>query len=188
MQALKSLPGIGAKSAQRMAFHVLKTSRAEVETLAAALLEVKDRLALCSTCFNIAESDRCPICDDPGRDRGQICVVEEPGNVAVIERAGGFRGLYHVLHGALSPIHGVGPEQLRIGELLERLNDGTVREVIIATNPTVDGETTSTHLTSQIKPLGIEVSRIAMGLPVGSDIDYVDEVTVSRALDGRRRM
>jgi recombination protein RecR len=188
MQALKSLPGVGAKSAQRMAFHVLKTSRAEVETLAAALLEVKDRLALCSTCFNIAESDRCPICDDPGRDRGQICVVEEPGNVAVIERAGGFRGLYHVLHGALSPIHGVGPEQLRIGELLERLKDGTVREVIIATNPTVDGETTSTHLTSQIKPLGIEVSRIAMGLPVGSDIDYVDEVTVSRALDGRRRM
>jgi len=188
MDALKSLPGVGAKSAQRMAFHVLKAPRGEVEALSKALLEVKDHLSLCTTCFNIAESRTCPICDDSGRDRGVICVVEEPGNVAVIERAGGFRGLYHVLHGALSPIHGVGPEQLRVDELLARLKDGSVREVIIATNPTVDGETTSTHLTSLIKPLGVEVSRIAMGLPVGADIDYVDEVTVSKALDGRRRM
>jgi recombination protein RecR len=188
MEALKSLPGVGAKSAQRLAFHVLKAPRSEVEALAAALLEVKDRLALCSTCFNIADSASCPICSDASRDQGLICVVEEPGNVAVIERAGGYRGLYHVLHGVLSPLHGVGPDQLRVAELLNRLRGGGVREVIIATNPTVDGETTSTHLTSLIKPLGVEVSRIAMGLPVGSDIDYVDEVTVSKALDGRRRM
>lgn len=188
MEALKSLPGVGAKSAQRMAFHVLKARRSDVEALAAALLEVKDTLTLCSTCFNIAESELCPICADSTRDRSQICVVEEPGNVAVIERAGGFHGLYHVLHGTLSPLHGVGPDQLKVAELLVRVREGGVREVIIATNPTVDGETTSTHLGSLIKPLGVEVSRIAMGLPVGSDIDYVDEVTVSRALDGRRRM
>jgi len=188
MDALKSLPGVGAKSAQRMAFHVLKARRSEVEALAAALLEVKDRLALCSTCFNIAESETCPICADPGRERGLICVVEEPGNVGVIERAGGFRGLYHVLHGSLSPLHGVGPEQLKIVELMARLRGGGIREVIIATNPTVDGETTATHLGSLIKPLGVEVSRIAMGLPVGSDIDYVDEVTVSRALSGRHKL
>ncbi len=188
MEALKSLPGVGAKSAQRLAFHVLKAPRGEVEALAAALLEVKDRLALCAECFNIADGSTCSICRDEGRDRQQICVVEEPGNVAVIERAGGYRGLYHVLHGVLSPIHGVGPEQIRMAELLARVKAGGVREVIIATNPTVDGETTSAHLTSLIKPMGVEVSRIAMGLPVGADIDYVDEVTISKALDGRRRV
>jgi len=188
MEAFKSLPGVGSKSAQRLAFHVLKAPRSEVEALSAALLEVKDRLALCSTCFNIADSETCPICADAGRERSQICVVEEPGNVAVIERAGGYRGLYHVLHGALSPVHGVGPDQIRIAELLRRLRNGGIREVIIATNPTVDGETTSTHITSLIKPMGVDVTRIAMGLPVGSDIDYVDEVTVQRALDGRRRI
>jgi len=188
MEALKSLPGVGAKSAQRLAFHILKSPRVEVVALAAALIEVKDRMTLCRECYNIADGEVCGICDDRGRDRSQICVVEEPGNIAVIERTGGFRGLYHVLHGALSPIHGIGPDQLKIADLIRRVKNGGVAEVIIATNPTVDGETTSTHLSTQLKPLGVEVSRIAMGLPVGSDLDYVDEVTVGKAFDGRRKM
>jgi recombination protein RecR len=188
MEALRALPGIGAKSAQRMAFHVLKAPRAEVEALAAALLDVKSRLQLCSECFNIADAERCAICDDAARDRSKICVVEEPGNVAVIERSGGYRGLYHVLHGALSPMHGVGPDQIRAGALVARVRSGGVHEVILATNPTADGETTATHLSSLLAPLGVEVTRIGMGLPVGADIDYVDEVTVSKALDGRRRV
>jgi recombination protein RecR len=188
MEALKTLPGVGTKSAQRLAFHVLKAPRGQIEGLAAALLEVKDKLKLCAECFNIADSALCSICDDAARDRGQICVVEEPGNVAVIERTGGYRGLYHVLHGALSPMHGVGPDQIHIEELLERVKKGGVQEVILATNPTVDGETTAAHLSSLLKPLGVAVSRIAMGLPVGADLDYVDEVTVSKALDGRRRV
>jgi len=186
MGALKSLPGVGAKSAQRMAFHVLKAPREEVEALAAALLEVKDKLRLCPECFNFADADACGICADPGRDRSQICVVEEPGNVAVIERTAGYRGLYHVLHGALSPMHGIGPDQIRVAELVGRVRAGGVREVILATNPTVDGETTAMHISSLLRPLEVEVTRIAMGLPVGADIDYVDEVTVSKALDGRR--
>jgi recombination protein RecR len=186
MAALRSLPGIGAKSAQRLAFHVLKSPRQEIEALAAALVEVKDRLRLCRECFNIADDERCPICSDPGRDRSQICVVEEPGNVAVIERAGGYRGLYHVLHGAISPIHGMGPDQIRVAELLGRARSEEIREVILATNPTADGETTATHISSLLKSLNAQVSRIGMGLPVGADIEYVDEVTVSKALDGRR--
>jgi recombination protein RecR len=186
MAALRSLPGIGAKSAQRLAFHILKSPRREVEALAAALVEVKDRLRLCRECFNIADDERCPICFDPGRDRSQICVVEEPGNVAVIERAGGYRGLYHVLHGAISPIHGIGPDQIRVAELLGRARSEGIREVILATNPTADGETTATHLSSLLKSLNVQVSRIGMGLPVGADIEYVDEVTLSKALDGRR--
>lgn len=188
MQALKTLPGVGAKSAQRIAFHVLKAPHAEVEALAGALLEVKRSLQLCAECFNISDAERCGICADPGRDRAQICVVEEPGNVGVIERAGGYHGLYHVLHGSLSPMHGIGPDQIRIAELVRRVAAGGIREVILATNPTVDGETTATHLTSLLRPSGVEVSRIGMGLPVGSDLDYVDEITVSKALDGRRRV
>lgn len=186
VEALRSLPGIGQKSAQRLAFHVLKSPLREIEELAAALLEVKEKLRLCGTCFNIADAEQCPLCEDPGRDRTQICVVEEPGNVAVIERAGGYRGLYHVLHGAISPIHGVGPDQIRVAELLERVRSGEVREVILATNPTADGETTATHISSLLRPLSIRVTRIGMGLPVGADIEYVDEVTLSKALDGRR--
>lgn len=186
MDALKSLPGIGPKSAQRLAFHVLKSPRSEVEALAGALLDVKSRLRLCEECFNIADRDQCPICSDPSRDRTQICVVEEPGNVAVIERAGGYRGLYHVLHGAISPIHGIGPEQIHVAELIERARAAHVEEIILATNPTADGETTATHLSTLLKPLPIRVSRIGMGLPVGADIEYVDEVTLSKALDGRR--
>lgn len=186
MDALKSLPGIGAKSAQRLAFHVLKAPRKEVEDLAAALLEVKSKLRLCRDCFNIADQEQCPICFDASRERSQICVVEEPGNVAVIERAGGYRGLYHVLHGAISPMHGIGPDHIRVAELLERVRGGGVSEVILATNPTADGETTATHLSTLLKPLKVKVSRIGMGLPVGADIEYVDEVTLSKALDGRR--
>ncbi len=186
MEALKSLPGIGAKSAQRLAFHVLKSPRAEVEALASALLEVKSRLRLCADCFNIADAERCPICSDPSRDRTQVCVVEEPGNVAVIERAGGYHGLYHVLHGAISPIHGVGPDHIRISEVVDRVRNGGIQEVILATNPTADGETTATHLSALLKTLPVRVSRIGMGLPVGADIEYVDEVTLTKALDGRR--
>jgi len=186
MDSLKSLPGIGAKSAQRLAFHVLKAPKKEVEDLAAALLDVKSRLRLCNDCFNIADHEQCPICSDPSRDRSKICVVEEPGNVAVIERAGGYHGLYHVLHGAISPIHGIGPEHIHTVELLARVRLGGVAEVILATNPTADGETTATHLSSMLRPLEVGITRIGMGLPVGADIEYVDEVTLSRALDGRR--
>ncbi len=186
MDALKSLPGIGPKSAQRLAFHFLKAPRSEVDALAAALLDVKSRLRLCAQCFNIADQERCPICMDPGRDQAQICVVEEPGNVAVIERAGGYRGLYHVLHGSISPMHGIGPDQIRASELLDRVHAGGIQEVILATNPTADGETTATHLAALLKLLHVRVSRIGMGLPVGADIEYVDEVTLSKALDGRR--
>ena len=186
MDALKSLPGIGAKSAQRLAFHVLKAPVQEIEDLATALLEVKTKLQLCQDCFNIADHEQCPICADPSRDRSQICVVEEPGNVAVIERTGGYGGLYHVLHGAISPIHGIGPEHIRVAELLSRVKGANISEIILATNPTADGETTATHLSSLLKALDLRVSRIGMGLPVGADIEYVDEVTLSKALDGRR--
>lgn len=188
MEAFKTLPGVGAKSAQRLAFHILKARRSEVESLAEALIEVKTKLQLCKTCFNIADGEQCTICRDPSRDQSQICVVEEPGNVAVIERTGGFSGLYHVLHGVLSPIHGIGPDQVHVAELVERVKQGGVQEVIIATNPTVDGETTATHICSLLSGIEVEVSRIGMGLPVGADIDYVDEVTVSKALIGRRRV
>ncbi|HZI94530.1 MAG TPA: recombination mediator RecR [Patescibacteria group bacterium] len=187
MEALQKLPGIGGKSAQRLAFHVLKVPRHEVEALAAALLDVKDKVAFCSVCCNIADHDPCAICDEPSRDRTMICVVEDPGSVMVIEKTGKYKGLYHVLHGALSPMHGVGPDQLRVSELLRRLEPGSsVREVIVATNPNVDGEATAVYLSRLIRPLAITVSRIGMGLPVGSEIDYADDVTIARALDGRR--
>jgi recombination protein RecR len=184
MEALQTLPGIGAKSAQRLAFHILKAPREQAETLAAALLDVKEKISFCSTCCNIADHDPCSICEDQGRDGSQVCVVEEPANVMAIERTGRFKGLYHVLHGALSPMHGVGPEQLKVTELLRRLEK--VTEVIVATNPTVDGEATAVYLSRLIHPMGITVTRIGMGLPVGSEIDYADDVTIARALEGRR--
>ena len=183
-KALQALPGIGARSAQRLALHILKVPREEVEALSSALMDVKDKVSFCSSCCNITERDPCGICDDPGRDRSLICVVEEPGNVMTIEKTGRFKGLYHVLHGALSPMHGVGPEQLKVPELVKRLND--IQEVIVATNPTADGETTAVYLSRIIKPMKIKVTRIGMGLPVGSEIDYADDVTIARALDGRR--
>jgi len=187
MESFQKLPGIGGKTAQRLAFHILKMPRHEIEALATALLDVKDKVSFCSTCCNIADRDPCSICDDASRDRSLLCVVEEPGNVMVIDKTGKFRGLYHVLHGALSPMHGVGPEQIRVAELLKRLQAGSpVKEVIVATNPNVDGEATAVYLSRLIHPLGIAVSRIAMGLPVGSEIDYADDVTLTRALEGRR--
>ena len=186
MEALQKLPGIGAKSAQRLAFHILKTQRDEVAALADALLDAKDKVTFCGVCWNITDREPCSVCDDPGRDRGLICVVEDPASVLVIEKTGRFKGLYHVLHGSLSPMHGVGPDQLKIADLLKRL--GGVTEVIVATNPNVDGEATALYLSRLIAPLGVAVSRIGMGLPVGSEIDYADEVTISRALDGRRTL
>jgi recombination protein RecR len=187
VEALQKLPGIGAKTAQRLSFHILKMSREEVESLAASLIDVKDKVSFCSICCNIADQTPCALCDDASRDRSLICVVEDPASVMVIEKTGKFKGIYHVLHGALSPMHGVGPEQLHIAELLKRLEAGSpAKEVILATNPNIDGEATAVYLSRLIRPLGVTVSRIGMGLPVGSEIDYADDVTIARALDGRR--
>jgi recombination protein RecR len=183
----KRLPGIGQKSAQRIAFHLLRAPREEVEQLARALVDIKDKLVLCSSCNNISDSEECSLCRDPHRDHAQICVVEEPHNILPIETTG-FRGLYHVLHGTISPLRGIGPEQLRIKGLVDRVAGGPVEEIIIATNPTVEGEATAVYLSRLLKPLGPRVTRIAMGIPVGSDLEFADEVTMSRSLDNRRDM
>lgn len=185
---LKRLPGIGQKSAQRVAFHVLRAPREDAERLAQAVLDVKDKLGLCAVCNNISDSELCPFCADAGRDRSVICVVEEPHNILPIETTRQYSGLYHVLHGAISPLRGITPEQLRITGLLERLTAGEVREIILATNPTLEGETTAAYLAKLLKPLGVKVSRIAMGVPVGSDLDFADEVTMSKSLENRREM
>ena len=187
IEALRKLPGIGAKSAQRLAFHVLRSSREDASALAAAILEVKDTIRLCSVCFNITDTDPCLICEDADRDRSQVCVVEDPHNLIAIEKSG-FRGLYHVLHGSIAPLRGVGPDDLKIGPLLARLRDGSVKEVILATNPNVEGEATAVYLSRLLKPLGVRATRIAMGLPVGSELEYADEVTVGKALEGRREI
>ncbi len=186
IECLRRLPGIGAKSAQRLAFHILRASRDEASALAAALMDVKDSIRLCTACFNITDTDPCLVCKDPSRDSSSICVVEEPNNLVVIEKSGQFRGLYHVLHGSISPLSGVGPDDLKIKPLLERLRDGSVKEVILATNPNVEGEATAVYLSRLLKPLGVRVTRIAMGLPIGSELEYADEVTVGKALEGRR--
>jgi recombination protein RecR len=186
IERLRRLPGVGQKSAQRLAFHILRSPDADARALAAAIVEVKEQIHLCTICFNITDTDPCLVCADAARDRASICVVEEPHNLAAIERSGGFRGLYHVLHGSLSPLRGVGPDDLKIAPLLERLHDGTVKEVILATNPNVEGESTAVYLARLLKPLGLRVTRIALGLPVGSEIEYADEVTVGKALEGRR--
>jgi recombination protein RecR len=182
----KRLPGIGSKSAQRLAFHMIRTSREEAERLAHAILRLKETIRHCSICNNITDADPCRYCSDPSRDPSLICVVEEPHNLIAIEKTRQYNGHYHVLMGVLSPLHGIGPDQLKIKGLLERLGDGTVKEVIIATNPNVEGEATALYLSRLIKPLNIGVSRIATGVPVGGDLDYADEVTISRALEGRR--
>jgi len=187
IEAFRKLPGIGAKSAQRLAFHVLRGSREDAQALAAALLEVKEALRLCSVCFNITDTDPCLVCADPDRDRAQVCVVEEPHNLIAIERSG-FRGLYHVLHGSIAPLRGLGPDDLKIGPLVARLRDGSIKEVILATNPNVERETTAVYLSRLLKPLGVRVTRIALGLPVGSELEYADEVTVGKALEGRREI
>jgi recombination protein RecR len=184
----KKLPGIGAKNAQRLAFHILRTPRDEAEQLCAAIREVKDRVTYCSTCHNITDEDPCGYCADPARDHRLICVVEEPQNVHAIEKTRGFRGVYHVLMGVLSPLQGVGPDDLKIKDLLLRIGEGAVDEVILATNPTVEGEATAIYLARLLKPLGVRVTRIAMGIPVGSDLDYADELTMGRAMDGRREV
>ena len=183
---LQRLPGIGAKGAQRLAFHLLRQPRDDVEALVAAIREVKERISHCSVCHNITDADPCYYCTHDGRDRSVICVVEDPHNVAAVERTKEFNGAYHVLMGALSPLQGVGPDELRIESLLDRVGRGDVAEVILATNPNVEGEATAIYLAKLLKPLGVRVTRIAMGLPVGSDIEYADDVTIHKAMEGRR--
>jgi recombination protein RecR len=185
---LKRLPGIGQKSAQRMAFHLLRAQREEAERLSAAILDVKDKLGLCGLCHNISESEVCSYCRDPHRDAKVVCVVEEPHNIVGIETTRQYEGRYHVLHGALSPLRGIGPEALKIKSLVERIGQGEIQEVIVATNPTVEGEATAVYLARLLKPLGVKVTRIAMGIPVGSDLEFADEVTISKAMEGRREM
>ncbi len=186
IEQLQRLPGIGPKSAQRLAFHVLKTPREDVDRLAGALTAVKDRVTYCSVCNNITDSDPCALCGSSERDHRLICVVEDPQNAAAIEKARGFRGVYHVLLGALSPLQGIGPDDLKIKGLLGRVEQGGVEEIILATNPNVEGEATAIYLARLLKPLGVKVTRIAMGVPVGSDLDYTDEITMQKALEGRR--
>jgi len=185
---LKKLPGVGSKSAQRLAFHILRAGDEDAELLANAIRGVKAQLRLCSVCNNITDVDPCVYCSSAVRNQRLICVVEEPTNIAAIEKTRNYNGVYHVLHGTLSPIHGVGPEHLRIANLMHRLEDGGVDEIILATNPTVEGEATATYLAQQLKRQGLRVTRIAMGIPVGSDIEYTDEVTMLKAMEGRREM
>jgi len=184
----KHLPGVGQKSAQRLAFHLMRGSREDAERLAQAILDVKDKLGFCPVCNNISEGDLCLFCRDTTRDQSVLCVVEEPHNILGIETTRQFSGLYHVLHGALSPLRGIGPEQLKIKNLIERIGAGKIQEVILATNPTAEGEATAVYLSKLIKPLGIRVTRIAMGIPVGSDLEFADEVTIWKAMEGRREM
>jgi recombination protein RecR len=185
---LGKLPGIGPKSAQRIAFHIVQSERVDVNRLVDVLRIVKEKVRFCAKCFNVAEEEECKICRDPRRDNSTICVVEESKDVVAIERTREFRGKYHVLGGAISPIDGIGPEQLRIRELLARLSDANITEVIIATDPNLEGEATATYLARTIKPLGIKISRLASGLPVGGDLEYADEVTLGRAFEGRRSL
>jgi len=185
---LKQLPGVGAKSAQRLAVHILRSSDEDAEALAAAVRDVKANLRLCSVCNNITDVDPCVYCTSPIRNQRLVCVVEEPTNIAAIEKTKHFNGVFHVLHGAISPLHGVGPEQLRIANLTARVDSGNVDEVILATNPTVEGEATAVYLSQQLKRSGLKVTRIAMGIPVGSDIEYTDEITMLKAMEGRREL
>jgi len=185
---LGRLPGVGPKSAQRIAFHLLKLPKQDALRLARSITEVKDRVAFCTRCFNIAEGDECGICADDRRDATVICVVEEPRDIVAVEKTGEFKGRYHVLQGALSPIEGIGPDQLRVKELLARLDDEGVQEIILCTNPNIEGETTAMYIGRLLKPLGLTVTRIASGLPVGGDLEYADELTLGRALEGRREV
>jgi recombination protein RecR len=185
---LKKLPGIGNKSAQRLAFHILRSSEDDANALASAVRDVKANLRLCSTCNNITDVDPCVYCSSPTRNQKLVCVVEEPTNIATVEKTRHFNGVYHVLHGSISPLHGIGPEQLRIANLITRVALGDVEEVILATNPTVEGEATATYLAQQLRRQGLRVTRIAMGIPVGSDLEYTDEVTMLKAMEGRREI
>jgi recombination protein RecR len=185
---LGRLPGVGPKSAQRIAFHLLAADPVDVRRLAATLIEVKEKVRFCITCGNVAEDVQCRICLDPRRDPAVLCVVEEPKDVQAVERTREYRGRYHVLGGAISPIEGIGPDDLRVKELMTRLADGTITELIIATDPNLEGEATATYLARLIKPMGLAVTRLASGLPVGGDLEYADEVTLGRAFEGRRRL
>ena len=188
IEELKKLPGVGNKSAQRLAFHILRSSDDDAALLADAVRDVKAKLRLCSICNNITDVDPCTYCASPTRNQSLICVVEEPTNIAAVEKTRHFNGVYHVLHGSLSPLHGVGPEHLRISNLVRRVEKGSVEEVILATNPTVEGEATATYLSKLLKSEGVRVTRIATGVPVGSDIEYADEVTMQKAMEGRREL
>lgn len=188
IEQFRRLPGIGYKTAVRLAFHVLETSKEEAAEFASAILDAKEQIGVCAVCQNISEKELCPICEDPTRDESIICVVEHSKDVSAIEKVKEFSGRYHVLGGLISPMDGIGPEQLKIGELLKRLNHEDVRELIVATNPSLEGEATALYLSRLVKPLGIKVSRLAYGLPVGGELEYADEVTLSRALEGRREL
>lgn len=183
---LAKFPGVGRKTAQRFAFHLLKAPAADLETLVDALRELRAKIRFCATCFNLAESESCPICADPRRERTMICVVEDAANVLAIERTSSFHGLYHVLGGALSPLKDVGPEELKVRELIERVRSAGVREVILATSPNVEGEATAVYLARLLKPLGVATTRLAQGLPAGADLEFTDDVTIQRALENRR--
>jgi len=185
---LKKLPGVGSKSAQRMAFHILRSSTEDADGLSMAIRNLKEKLHLCSVCSNITDVDPCSYCASATRNQRLVCVVEEPTNIASIEKARFYNGVYHVLHGAISPLHGVGPEHLRIPSLMRRIENGSLDEVIIATNPTIEGEATAVHLTGLLKRPGVKVTRIATGIPAGSDIEYADEVTMLKAMEGRREL
>jgi recombination protein RecR len=185
---LKKLPGVGSKSAQRLAFHILRSSEEDATALAGAIQDVKASLRLCSVCNNITDVDPCVYCSSATRNQRLICVVEEPTNIAAVEKTRHYNGVYHVLHGSISPIHGVGPEQLRISNLMKRVEDDQADEVILATNPTVEGEATATYLSGQLRRAGLKVTRIATGIPAGSDIEYADEITMLKAMEGRREL
>jgi len=188
IEELKKLPGVGAKSAQRLAFHILRSSDEDAAALAEAVRDIKVKLHLCSVCNNITDVDPCAFCTSATRNQKLVCVVEEPTNIAAIEKTRHFNGVYHVLHGSISPLHGVGPEHLRIPNLVRRIEQGQADEIILATNPTVEGEATATYLAKLLKRPGVKVTRIAMGLPVGSDIEYADEITMTKAMEGRREL
>ena len=185
---LKRLPGVGQKSAQRMAFHLLGVTREEAQNLAQAVWDMREKIQLCSLCNNIAEGELCPICGDPNRDQSTICVLEQPNNIIVIERTRQFGGVYHVLHGAISPLRNIKPEDLKLKNLLERLRGGGVTEVILATSPTTEGQTTASYLSRLLKPLGVRVTRIGMGIPVGSELEFIDEATMTESMEGRREV
>jgi recombination protein RecR len=188
IEEFSRLPGIGPKSASRLTFYLLRHSREQAEGLANAIVDLKERIILCSVCFNVTEQDPCPVCTNPNRERTKVCVVEEPLDVLALERTGIYKGLYHVLHGTMNPIEGITPDKLKISELLRRVKLGDIDEVILATNPNMEGEATSMYLQRQLVPLGVRVTRLARGLPIGGDLEYADEVTLARALEGRREM
>lgn len=188
IEALSKLPGIGKKTASRLAFHILRSSRSEAEALAKAILDVKEKIRLCSICFNLTDEDPCWICQDPKRNVEVLCVVETPNDLIAIENTGTFQGRYHVLHGAISPLEGIGPDELKIRELMERLKHEKIVEVILATNPTVEGSATTLYLSDLLRPLGIKVTRIAYGVPMGGEIEYSDGMTLAKALEGRREI